>query len=129
KFRFPSRYRSFARARGRSLTSYLNVGRWALAAPLHCEGELIASPARTVEGLLVSADFQIRLATVADLEVITWHRARMFEDMGELTPDLLESFRAQSFATLHRMLGRGEYVGWLASLENEIGRASCRERG
>ena len=45
----------------------------------------------------------------------------MFQDMGELTPDLLESFRAQSFATLHRMLGRGEYVGWLASLENEPG--------
>jgi len=70
----------------------------------------------------VSADFQIRLATVADLEVISWHRARMFQDMGELPPDLFESFRAQSLATLHRMLGRGEYVGWLASLEDEPGR-------
>ena len=88
---------------------------------MHCEGELIASPAWTIERLLVSDNFQIRLATVADLEVISWHRARMFEDMGELPPDLLESFRAQSFATLHRMLGRGEYVGWLASLENEPG--------
>jgi GNAT superfamily N-acetyltransferase len=71
--------------------------------------------------LLVSDNFQIRLATVADLEVISWHRARMFQDMGELPPDLFESFRAQSFATLQRMFGRGEYVGWLASPENEPG--------
>jgi GNAT superfamily N-acetyltransferase len=72
--------------------------------------------------LLVSADFQIRFATVADLEVISWHRARMFQDMGELPPDLFESFRVQSLETLQRMFDRGEYVGWLAGLENEPGR-------
>ena len=71
--------------------------------------------------MLVSDDFQIRLATVAGLEVISWHRARMFQDMGELPPDLFESFRAQSRGTLHRMFGRREYVGWLASPENEPG--------
>ena len=69
----------------------------------------------------MSDNFQIRLATVADLELISWHRARMFQDMGELPPDLVEAFRAQSLETLHRMFGRGEYVGWLASLENEPG--------
>src|SRR5205814_10430753 len=96
--------------------------RWALAAPLHCEGELIASPAWTVERLLVSDNFQIRLATVADLEVISWHRARMFQDMGELPPDLFESFRMQSRDALRQMFEREYYFGWLAGLENEPGR-------
>ena len=76
---------------------------------------MFASPARTVERLLVSADFQIRLATVADLEVISWHRARMFRDMEELPPELFDSFRAQSLTVLQRIFGEGRYVGWLAS--------------
>jgi GNAT superfamily N-acetyltransferase len=67
----------------------------------------------------VSDNFQIRLATIADLELISWHRARMFQDMGELPPELFESFRGQSLETLQSMFERGEYVGWLASLENE----------
>jgi GNAT superfamily N-acetyltransferase len=69
----------------------------------------------------VSDNFQIRLATVADLELISWHRGRMFQDMGELPPDLFESFRAQSRGALQRMFERGQYVGWLASPENEPG--------
>jgi len=69
----------------------------------------------------VSDNFQIRLAAVADFELISWHRARMFRDMGELPPDLFESFRVQSLETLQRMFDRGEYVGWLASPENEPG--------
>ena len=69
----------------------------------------------------MSDNFQIRLAAVADLELISWHRARMFRDMGELPPDLFESFRVQSLETLQRMFDRGEYVGWLASPENEPG--------
>ena len=71
--------------------------------------------------MLVSDNFQIRLAAVADLELISWHRARMFRDMGELPPDLFESFRVESLETLQRMFDRGEYVGWLASPENEPG--------
>jgi GNAT superfamily N-acetyltransferase len=65
------------------------------------------------------SEFQIRLATVADVELISWHRARMFQDMGELPPELFETFRVQSRDKLHRMFERGEYVGWLASAENE----------
>lgn len=61
----------------------------------------------------------IRLATIADLQLISRHRARMFQDMGELPSDLVESFRAQSLETLQRMFERGEYVGWLVSLESE----------
>ena len=72
-----------------------------------------------MDGCSVSDNFQIRLATIADLELISWHRARMFQDMGELPPELFESFRGQSLETLQSMFERGEYVGWLASLENE----------
>jgi GNAT superfamily N-acetyltransferase len=65
------------------------------------------------------ADFQIRLATITDVELISSHRARMFRDMRELPPELFESFRAQSRHTLQRMFERREYIGWLASPENE----------
>jgi len=40
--------------------------------------------------------FRIRLATLDDAEVISWHRARMFQDMGELPANLFEAFRARS---------------------------------
>lgn len=65
------------------------------------------------------SQFSIRLATLADGEIISWHRARMFQDMGELPPELFETFRAQSRDKLQQMLERGEYIGWLASPENE----------
>jgi GNAT superfamily N-acetyltransferase len=68
---------------------------------------------------VVSDNFQIRLATTADVELISWHRARMFQDMGELPPDLFESFRVQWREKLQTMLDRGDYSGWLASPENE----------
>jgi GNAT superfamily N-acetyltransferase len=67
----------------------------------------------------MSDAFDIRLATLADLELISWHRARMFQDMGELLPELFETFRRQSRDKLHRMFERGEYIGWLISPENE----------
>ena len=44
----------------------------------------------------MSDAFQFRLATSADVDLISWHRARMFQDMGELPLDLFESFRIQS---------------------------------
>ena len=65
------------------------------------------------------SEFQIRLVIVADLELISWHRARMFADMGELPRELFESFRAQSLETLQRMFADGKYIGWLASPKNE----------
>jgi len=63
--------------------------------------------------------FRICLATSADAETIAWHRARMFQDMGEVPPNLFETFRAKSRDRLHDALARGEYVGWLAGLEND----------
>jgi GNAT superfamily N-acetyltransferase len=62
--------------------------------------------------------FRIRFATVEDAEVISWHRARMFQDMGELPANLFEAFRATSRDQLRDLLVRGRYVGWLLSLEN-----------
>jgi GNAT superfamily N-acetyltransferase len=70
----------------------------------------------------MSEPFQIRLAIVTDIELISWHRARMFSDMGELPPELFDSFRAQSRETLTRMFDEETYVGWLASLQNEPGK-------
>jgi GNAT superfamily N-acetyltransferase len=70
----------------------------------------------------MSAAFDIRLATLADLELISCHRARMFQDMGELPPELFETFRRQSRDKLDRMFERGEYIGWLISPENELER-------
>jgi hypothetical protein len=70
--------------------------------------------------------FQIRFATASDFELISWHRARMFSDMGELPADLFDSFRAQSLETLKRMFEEGTYVGWLASPNNEAGKMDAR---
>jgi hypothetical protein len=39
----------------------------------------------------------------------------MFRDMGELPPELFETFRSQSRNKLQCMFERGEYIGWLAS--------------
>jgi GNAT superfamily N-acetyltransferase len=85
--------------------------------PRNCEFRFGAAP----EPLYLSpmSEFHIRIATIADLELISWHRARMFQDMGELPPDLFESFRVQSREKLQTMLDRGDYSGWLASPENE----------
>jgi GNAT superfamily N-acetyltransferase len=58
---------------------------------------------------------KVRFAKSADLEVISWHRARMFQDMGELPAELFDSFRAQSREALRQMFERKKYIGWLAS--------------
>lgn len=65
------------------------------------------------------SEFNIRLATVADAEIISWHRARMFQDMGELPSELFETLRGKSRDKLRRMLEREEYIGWLASPKSE----------
>jgi len=65
------------------------------------------------------SQFQIRLARLADIELISWHRARMFQDMGDLPTALFDSFRTQSLETLQQMFEGGKYVGWLASPENQ----------
>src|SRR5262249_9485543 len=72
-----------------------------------------------VRRLSAMSQFHIRLATRADLYLISHHRARMFFDMGELSSEMFESFRAQSRTVLQRMLTDGKYIGWLASPHDE----------
>ena len=61
--------------------------------------------------------FDVRLATIDDADIIAWHRARMFQDMGDLQPHLFEAFRMKSCERLRDVIARREYVGWLASLK------------
>jgi hypothetical protein len=59
----------------------------------------------------MSDEFNVRLATIADSQLIAWHRARMFQDMGYLPVKLFDSFRAKSETRLGEVLASGEYVG------------------
>jgi len=66
----------------------------------------------------MSEPFRIRLATPADADAIAWHRARMFQDMGEVPRNLFDEFRAKSRDRLGDLLTRGQYIGWLATPES-----------
>ena len=57
--------------------------------------------------------FLVRRAAPTDAGAIAWHRARMFQDMGEVSGEMFDSFRAQSERWTKRALESGEYVGWL----------------
>jgi GNAT superfamily N-acetyltransferase len=60
-----------------------------------------------------SEGFLIRQARVEDAPVIAWHRARMFQDMGELSPAAFEELRKQTEIWTESALSSGEYIGWL----------------
>ena len=67
----------------------------------------------------MSEKFQIRLATRADLDVISSHRSRMFSDMGQLPAEKFETFLAESKETLRSMFEHDQYVGWLVSPQSQ----------
>lgn len=58
--------------------------------------------------------FTIRRATANDLDIIAEHRARMFDEMGDVPAGYFETLRAKSRESLPDLLIRGEYIGWLA---------------
>jgi hypothetical protein len=62
-----------------------------------------------------SDSFKIRRATVRDADVIAWHRARMFQDMGNVSGDAFEILRTKAQARLKRWIDSGDYIGWLAT--------------
>ena len=64
---------------------------------------------------LVHDTFQIRRATAQDADVIAWHRARMFQDMGDVSGDAFEILRTNARARLEQWIHNGNYMGWLAS--------------
>lgn len=59
--------------------------------------------------------FRIRRATLQDVDVIAWHRARMFQDMGDVSDDAFEILRAKARLRLTEWLESGDYIGWLAT--------------
>ena len=59
--------------------------------------------------------FRIRRATAQDAGIVAWHRARMFQDMGDVSSDAFEILRAKARARLKEWLASGDYVGWLAT--------------
>ena len=59
--------------------------------------------------------FRIRRATAQDAGIVAWHRARMFQDMGDVSRDAFEILRAKAGARLKEWLDSGDYVGWLAT--------------
>ena len=74
-----------------------------------------AFPAQKAE----SDTFQIRRATARDADIISWHRARMFEDMGDVSRDAFEILRAKARSRLEQWIDKATYVGWLAAPANK----------
>lgn len=64
---------------------------------------------------VASDSFKIRRATVQDADVIAWHRARMFQDMGDVSGEAFEILRTKAQARLKQWLDSGDYIGWLAT--------------
>ena len=64
---------------------------------------------------VASDTFHIRRATAQDADIISWHRARMFEDMGHVSGDAFEILRAKARTRLEQWIDNGNYIGWLAT--------------
>lgn len=57
----------------------------------------------------MSEQFHVRFATPADADTIGWHRARMFQDTGDVPPHSFEQFRARLRDRLRDFLTSAEY--------------------
>ena len=68
---------------------------------------------------VASDSFKIRRATLRDADVIAWHRARMFQDMADVSGDAFEILRTKSRTRLEQWLDSGGYIGWLATPADE----------
>lgn len=65
------------------------------------------------------ASFMIRPASLADVDAIARHRAEMFTEMGLLPAPLYAELVARTIDYLRHALPSGEYVGWIASPEDD----------
>lgn len=61
-----------------------------------------------------AAQFLVRRAEAKDAGLIAWHRARMFQDMGEISAAIFDDFLEASRQWAEHVLAAGEYVGWFA---------------
>jgi GNAT superfamily N-acetyltransferase len=68
---------------------------------------------------VASDTFQIRRATAQDSDIISWHRARMFQDMVDVSGDAFEILRAKARTRLEQWIDNGNYIGWLATPADE----------
>ena len=68
---------------------------------------------------IASDTFQIRRAIAQDADIISWHRARMFQDMGDVSGDAFEILRAKARTRLEQWIDNGNYIGWLATPADE----------
>jgi hypothetical protein len=79
---------------------------------------------------VASDSFEIRRATVRDADVVAWHRARMFQDMGDVSGNAFEIPRTRARARLEQWIDSGDYIGWLATptgkLETVVGDAGVQ---
>jgi GNAT superfamily N-acetyltransferase len=60
-----------------------------------------------------AAEYTVRPATPADLDIVLHHRRRMFEDMGFTDPRAMEAMFRSSTPLLSTGLANGRYRGWL----------------
>ena len=63
--------------------------------------------------------FSIRRAQVEDAPAIAWHRARMFQDMGMVSPVTFDALQNEARLWTERALASGEYLGWLGTPKNQ----------
>jgi GNAT superfamily N-acetyltransferase len=68
---------------------------------------------------VASDTFQIRRATAQDADIISWHRARMVQDMGDVSGDAFEILRGKARTRLEQWIDNGNYIGWLATPADE----------
>jgi len=68
---------------------------------------------------IASDTFQIRRATAQDADIISWHRARMFQDMEDVSGDVFEILRAKARTRLEQWIDNRNYIGWLATPVDE----------
>ena len=57
---------------------------------------------------------ELRLATPEDEDVIAWHRARMFQEMGALPDEMVDRLGSATALRLRDLIRAGVYIGWLA---------------
>jgi GNAT superfamily N-acetyltransferase len=66
--------------------------------------------------------FEMRLATVADAELIGAQRHRMFVDSGQADDERMQTVTAKFVPWVREKLEDGSYIGWLTSETSEDGR-------
>src|SRR5437773_12443132 len=70
--------------------------------------------------------FRIRRATVQHVDIISSHRARMFQDMGDVSDDAFEILRAKARLRLKECLESGDYATPADKPETAVGGAGVQ---